>query len=538
MLVLALSSLAQSSSPPATPVHGSEGDDKTNPTPTFHAESRQILVEAKVWTPPAANGKSDPSLIPKESLDRLGGVTNLPTWPTPAKGLTFQNFRVLENDVEQRINFLRETDFPAVDTTGQWDMHPVFGGTWGFLYEQATPAALGRPGGIVSWTVATASYILGYTPAPLKPGECRTIQIFVQGKVVDLNRSRYCDGKSSNDKGIPEASTVAARIQQWTDSKTRQSIKLATNSYTFWSSGVLHLVKQTTALEDQGHGLPATDFTYHIEVHDAQAPAMVQISTEFDLPQKYWEGSECRKHNPDVRVAGVVYTSQGQVAAQFDEARPCLEPTPSGYLTKFSKHQVVVDRYFKPTRFDTQLELPPGDYELRVAVREEKDLGKARLPLHIRSFNSQDLTISDVVPAGIARDSSWVLAEAASVSPFPVVPSPLVSRNIQFFPELDPTLRKGAPLTVYFEIYEPALQVQAASLFCEVRITDLKTGSSVLNTGPMSANKWLIPGNGAVPIGLKLDTGKFKKGSYRVEVQASDSGGRESGWRGANFSIQ
>jgi len=54
----------------------------------------------------------------------------------------------------------------------------------------------------------------------------------------------------------------------------------------------------------------------------------------------------------------------------------------------------------------------------------------------------------------------------------------------------------------------------------------------------MSANKWLIPGNGAVPIGLKLDTGKFKKGSYRVEVQASDSGGRESGWRGANFSIQ
>lgn len=131
-LVLALFSLAQSPSPP-TPVQSPQGDDKTNLVPTFHAPSRQILVEAKVWTPPAANGKSDASLIPKESLDRLGGATNLPNSPAPAKGLTFQNFRVLENGVEQRINFLHETDFPAVDTTGQWNMHPVFGGTWGFL---------------------------------------------------------------------------------------------------------------------------------------------------------------------------------------------------------------------------------------------------------------------------------------------------------------------------------------------------------------------------------------------------------------------
>ncbi len=338
---------------------------------------------------------------------------------------------------------------------------------------------------------------------------------------------------------MPEASTVAARIQQWIDSTTRQSVKLSTNSYTFWSSGVLHLVNQTPS-EDQSHALPATDFAYHIEVHDAPAPATVHITTQFDLPQRYWEGSECRKHNPDVRVAGVVLTSKGQVAAQFDETYPCLEPTPSASsnLTKYSKHQVVIDRYFKPTRFDTQVQLPPGDYELRVAVLDEKNLGTARLPLHVPPSHSKDLAMSDVVPAGIARDSSWVLAEAASVSPFPIIPSPLVSKNIQFFPELDPVLRKGTPLTLYFEIYEPALQAQASSLFCEVKITDLKTGSSVLDTGPLSANKWLLPGNAAVPIGLKFDTGKLKKGSYRVEVQASDSTGRESGWRAANFSIQ
>jgi hypothetical protein len=173
-----------------------------------------------------------------------------------------------------------------------------------------------------------------------------------------------------------------------------------------------------------------------------------------------------------------------------------------------------------------------------VAVQDEKNLGTARLPLHVPAFNSKDLNMSDIVPAGIARDSSWVLAEATSVSPFPINPTPLVSKSLQFFPEPDPILRRGTPLTLYFEIYESALQAQIPSLFCAVRITDLKTGSPVLLTGPLSANKWLIPGNAAVPIGLKVDTAKLKKGSYQVEVQASDSAGRESGWQAAKFDIQ
>ncbi len=517
-----------------------QSDVSAEALPRFYAESRQILVEAKVWNPPAANGKPDRSVIPKESLERLGGVEGLPNYPTPAKGLTSADFRVLENGIEQKINFFHETDYPAIDTTGQWDMHPVSGGTWGFLeaVDQLT-TALGRPTGYVSWTHPTASYILGFTPSLLKPGECRTIGVLVERRTVDLNRGRYCNDKNADDiDGVLGAANVAARIQQLMSSPARQSVKTSVNAYTFWSSGVLQLMRQTRSAPES-RVLPATDFTYVVEVHDAKAPATVQIAIEFDLPKRYWGGDECRKHHPNVRVAGVVYKPDDQVVAHFDKTYPCAGASTflRSFFDEWSKHHLAIDNYIKPSRFDTQVELPPGDYELRVATSEGEHFGTAQLPLHLEGFNGAHLAISDVVSAGIARDSSWVLAEAASVTPFPVIPSPLVSKNLQFFPDIDPTLRRGTPLTLYFEIYEPALKAQPSSLFYEVRITDLKAGSLVLSSGLMSADKWLVAGNTVVPIGLKIDTAKLKKGSYRIEVRASEAPGQQTPWRQAIFRI-
>jgi hypothetical protein len=70
-----------------------------------------------------------------------------------------------------------------------------------------------------------------------------------------------------------------------------------------------------------------------------------------------------------------------------------------------------------------------------------------------------------------------------------------------------------------------------------LKITDLKKGSLVMDTGPISAADWVVSGNAVVPIGLKLDTEKLGPSSYRLEVQASDSTGGQSEWREANFSI-
>jgi hypothetical protein len=41
-----------------------------------------------------------------------------------------------------------------------------------------------------------------------------------------------------------------------------------------------------------------------------------------------------------------------------------------------------------------------------------------------------------------------------------------------------------------------------------------------------------------VPFTGKMDISKLAKGSYRLEAQATDSAGRATPWRSANFTIQ
>jgi hypothetical protein len=98
-------------------------------------------------------------------------------------------------------------------------------------------------------------------------------------------------------------------------------------------------------------------------------------------------------------------------------------------------------------------------------------------------------------------------------------------------------LRKHEPLSIYFEIYEPLLERQTIAVWYRLRITDLNTGGPVMNTEPISTADWVVAGNTVIPIGLKLATEKLNRGSYKVEVQASDSAGHESEWRATKFNI-
>ena len=76
------------------------------------------------------------------------------------------------------------------------------------------------------------------------------------------------------------------------------------------------------------------------------------------------------------------------------------------------------------------------------------------------------------------------------------------------------------------------------AIYYRMRITDLKTGATLMNTAAIPAADYVPPGNSVVPVGLKLDTNKLKPSSYRLEVQASDSTGQESEWRGAEFKVK
>ena len=210
-----------------------------------------------------------------------------------------------------------------------------------------------------------------------------------------------------------------------------------------------------------------------------------------------------------------------------------------GALKKGQEEQLDVSLGKHKLEAESSVELAPGNYEVRVVVSDgKKNFGRAEIPLQVEPFDGRQLMMSDIVFGGILRDPSWILRDAARIAPAPIVPTPLVSKNVEFFPSTDSNLPTFTNLSFYFEIYEPLLVKQPAEAFFSLRITDLTRGSIVMDTGAMTATKWIQPGNAVIPIGLRIPTGKLPIGNYKLEVQVSDSAGRRTPWQQASFIIK
>ena len=505
-----------------TPTNGGDKAPQTaNSTPeipTFYAHSRQVIVEAEVWNRVDPKKPGDTSWIPESWLAGLpdGGakLREILGRLSPARGLAAQEFHIFDNGVEQKINYFKEIEFPAA--IGDWIFSPTTHGIWGTLYHGNSPMV---------------SYLVGYVPPAPQQGECRTIKIVVQNRYVNQNRESYCATGSSKVQMTQEETKLESRMRSFANSAAQGAMKVSTRAFACWSSGVLSLATETPSA-GAAPALPAVGFTYVVEVHDSKAPATVTIATQFGSPYQLWI-APCPK-NAAIHVLGMVYKKDGELEREFGDTYRCemlsiATPEP---IKKFTA------AYGVPNLFDTQIELRPGEYELRVVVSDGKSFGRAQIPLRVQPLDAQVLTVSDVVLNSVLRDASWIIRDAAVVTPYPIVPAPLVSKNVQFLPVADAQLGKRNPLSVYFEIYEPLLEANKVDVSYSLKITDVKTGTLVMNTGPMSAADWVVPGNAVIPIGLKLAIEKLPRGSYRLEIQASDSAGRQTEWRQADFMIK
>ncbi len=58
-----------------------------------------------------------------------------------------------------------------------------------------------------------------------------------------------------------------------------------------------------------------------------------------------------------------------------------------------------------------------------------------------------------------------------------------------------------------------------------MKITDFKSGATVMDTEPISRAEFVSGGNSVLPIGLELETNKLVPSLYRLEVQAWQSSG-------------
>ena len=498
----------------------------------FHAEARQVLIGATVWkTEQELDGSrlSEARDVFKTSPEwvKPGLISDLARFQ-PARGLIASNFHIFDNGAEEELNYFKETDFADEDVTRQWTFHPTQRGTWG-TPPWVTPSD-SQPK--AAFRMAKAFYLIGYAAPRLRPGECHQLKALVAGKTVDLNRKQYCYLKDTGilDEAVQPATNLGAEMRRFAASTERGTVDVSVRTYVFRSSGILHLGEQRPAAI--ARPAPSAEFTFVIEVHDSKALARVDIATEFNLRDIRWDFRNGASH-VSVYVLGLIYGRDGKLVRQFGDVlnRAIYSDEPQGRYTV-----EALNRY-KPHRYDTQIDLPPGQYDVCTVITDGTHFGRARLPFTVERVQDDQLSISDIVLSNVARDAPEILRDATQTSPAPVVPTPLVSNNVQFFPAADAAFnRRDHPLVLYFEIYEPLLRKGSPAVSIAIKVVDLENGRT-RELGPLDARKWAQANNAVIPVSVELGIRRLHSGSYRVEVQASDSAGKRTEWRQVEFTV-
>jgi len=232
-------------------------------------------------------------------------------------------------------------------------------------------------------------------------------------------------------------------------------------------------------------------------------------------------------------VLGMVFDKDGRLVARFSD---------------LADREGVSDRP-KPVhvtgviggaedRYETQLSLSPGEYDLRIALGDGQSFGRAEISLTVDAFDRKELSLSAVSLCKRMSGRASILPGAWTAE-LPRNYMPLVSNGVEFKPTGNTRFKKSETLYTYFEVYEPLLTEQSsATMQIQMRIVDVKTGELKSDSQPVSATPYVKPGSPVIPIGRGIDISKLPTGSYRLEVQATDSAEKRTLWRTANFTVE
>ena len=193
--------------------------------------------------------------------------------------------------------------------------------------------------------------------------------------------------------------------------------------------------------------------------------------------------------------------------------------------------------------------VPPGDYDVYVAVRERPANGKEKgtmkasvikQPLSVPDFWNGELTTSTVILAdGLTTLSDPVPSEQLAERPY------VIGRN-DIAPAIDANFRRDEELTAVFLVYNPTVlpdkkfDVQVEYHFF-VRKPE---GEVYLNrTEPQRFNPAILgpqfdPGSGQpLMAGQAVPLASFQEGQYRLAIRVTDLISGRSITRDVNFTI-
>ena len=335
-------------------------------------------------------------------------------------------------------------------------------------------------------------YLVGYKPEESEEGKCHSLKVKVDRSGATVRaRTGYCNV-------TPQDLLSGNPVEK--DLKKRVSEPASGN----------------------GAGSMQAPFFY-------TAANRARVNFAMDIPATGLKSVKLKKKlHAEMNILGIAMSADGKAAARFSDT----------IKYDFDDKKEFEEFLTHPIHYENQFSIVPGRYTLNLAFESGRTFGKLELPLNVDPWDGKHFSLSGLafstevhrvsdVTSGLDQE---LLADR----------TPLIAQGTEVTPAGSSRLKKSGIGVLYAEIYEPLLVGEVAPrMGVEFRVLDRKTGESKFDTGlfapPMPDNKQAK--NPIVPVGLKIPIETLAPGSYKAELKAKDSVGREA-TRTAEFEVE
>jgi hypothetical protein len=540
--------------------------------PTIRVETREVLIPTLVsaWVP-------EHSYCPGVPDSSDCGIRMGPGY-YPVLRLGPGDFHLFEDEKEQTIistALMRPyTASLQRDNLGEQLGNAVTPmGEWKTLY----------PGPIhyLANELGTPLYAIAYNPPSSTDGSCHNIRITVDPKDASGHKQTTAESGAGSLPTSESASGVAGAVIFPSEEKKVNRSKLLlryrtrfcnvalASSDPLYGTPVSKVLENLAAEEkEEQNGLYLSAFDLLDEsgkTHIRVSLDFPEISNRFDLPDQsdLPDRSDLSEllHKTDllripIALIGLFNRTNGSRAARFSDGtsqsslchfsaiksvpanrKEQQQPAPDAKSTCF--------RWLFSNHYETEADLPPGDYKLRVAIDFGGVLRSVEVPVSVPA-PTQQLAVSGIamcrrylphnpIPFGLRLPTDDI-----PTMPFDL--KPLVSKGFEFTPTGDAHFKATDFMAVYFEVFEPLLEDalllpdgDKVRVQFEMRVVDAKTGEVKSDTGFRPADGFVNPDQVVIPINEQVAIGGLNPGDYQLQVRATDSAGNLTDWRSTSF---
>jgi hypothetical protein len=459
-----------------------------NPAP-IRVKSNEVLVPVLVLNKKGLDqlhGQDIVSYITQTDRDRDQFLQDL-----AVRDLTAADFRVFEDGKEQAVARVTSQDVSPAGDIGSG------GGKWGESKSPSTPEK-----GIHVTLPIWPGYMVAYAQPPSPEGSCHEVTIKVLRPDVGVYaRNQYCSTHDSPTDAL-NGTKLGRQMESKLEGQKTGSMSVSVTAVPFFTTG---------------------------------QQARLQIAIFFpegDL--KLYDG-DCDRP-PPISVLGLLNTSDGKLVSRFSDLMPRGLNFRGQHLPDLLPGDAISCVMPSPNQYNIQFYVPPGRYVLQVLIKDRKAFGRADIPVGVDDHDPRSLALSGVVLAHTFRRLPGGVEDTASLpGDYPA----LASKGVQLMPTANSQFNRDELLYFYFEMFEPqSPHPPSPSVQAHLRIVDTKTGEIEREMQPVDATPYTFPGSPVIPLEAGIDISNLRSGTYRLDVQATDSAGQSTPWHAANFTIE